>query len=159
MEKINMLIEPILSKSSNYDFKSYIKLRKLIKRLKKTSPDYNMMSEIYKFLILLENIYMYGNEEEHYLFSATVPNGYNAAFIYKEKGFNIKFILKDSDQMITIVIDRTLRSKKESRKIEFKNGECIINNKYEEAFFEFIIACLMNGLIELIIYYYKNKKF
>ena len=101
---------------------------------------------------------MYGNDESHYLFSATVPKGYNAAMIYKEKNFEIKYILRTADKHISIQTSRNYRTSKESDTISFNEGDNIIKDIIDEQRFLFIIACLMNGLSELIIYYYNNKK-
>lgn len=154
-EKINMFIEPIFDKKSKFHLPSYIKMKKLIRTLKKTSPDFNMLMEIYRFLSILEKVYMYSNSENHKLFITTAPN----AFMYKENDFTIKFVLKESDRSINIEIERNMRSRKEKNNISFRDGEYIISNKYEEETFLFIIACIMEGLIELIEYYYYNKKF
>ena len=35
---------------------------------------------------------MYGNDSSHNLFSARVPKGYDAAMIYAENNFEIKFV-------------------------------------------------------------------
>ena len=52
-----------------------------------------------------------------------------------------------------------MRSKKEKQTISFRDGEAVINNVYEEEAFQFIISCIMDGLIDLIKYYYHNKRF
>ena len=161
-ENINIFIKPIIDKKKKYDLKSYLELRKLIKQLKKTSPDYDMLMSIYEFIRLLEDIYMYSSSDTtHNLFSGTLPtNNYDGgAFIYKEEYFNIKFLLRNQDRSINIETERQMKLKKEKNKISFRDGEAEINNKYEEEYFQFIIACIMNALIDLIKYYYKNKRF
>ena len=161
-EKLNMFVEPIIEKKSKYDFRSYIKMKKLCRKLKKTSPDFNMLMEINRFLLIIEKIYMHStNDDKHNLFSATLPTkDYDGgAFIYKEENFNIKFLLRCQDRTINIEIERIMRSNKVKDKISFRDGEAVISNKYEEEAFQFIIACVMDGLVELINYYYKNKRF
>ena len=160
-EKVNMFIKPIFDKKKKHYLPSYIELRKLLKMIKKTSPSFNMMMEIYNFIKLLESIYMYGNDDNHFLFSATVPKGYDAAMIYVEGNFEIKFVLRrtlDIDE-INIQTRRTTRSSNNiTKNISFVEGDDVINNKEDEQWFLFIIACLMNGVAELVTYYYKNKK-
>ena len=156
--KINIFIKPIFNKKYKHYLPSYIELRKLLKMIKKTSPSFDMMMEIYNFIKLLETLYMYGNDESHYLFSATVPKGYNAAMIYKEKNFEIKYILRTADKHISIQTSRNYRTSKESDTISFNEGDNIIKDIIDEQRFLFIIACLMNGLSEFIIYYNNNKK-
>lgn len=161
-EKLNIFIEPIIEKKNKYDIKSYIKMKKLCRKLKKISPDFNMLMDIHRFLLIIEKIYMHStNDDRHNLFSATLPsNNYDGgAFIYKEENFNIKFLLRCQDRTINIETERIMRNNKVKDKISFRDGEAIITNKYEEEAFQFIIACIMDGLIELIEYYYKNKRF
>ena len=161
-EKVNMFIKPIFDKKKKHYLPSYIELRKLLKMIKKTSPSFNMMMEIYNFIRLLEEIYMYGNDPSHNLFSARVPKGYDAAMIYAENNFEIKFVLGksiDNDNEINIQTRRTTRSSGERTKsLKFNEGENIIHSKEDEQFFLFIISCLMNGVAELVTYYYNNKK-
>jgi hypothetical protein len=160
-ERLNTFIEPIVNKRKKHDLRAYIQMRKLCKKLKKISPSFDMLMEIHTFLLLIEKVYMHSsNNKYHHLFSATLPNNYKGgAFIYKEDNFSIKFLLRSSDKTINIETERSMISKKEKNVISFKDGEAVINNKYEEEAFQFIIACIMDGLIELIEYYYKNKKF
>lgn len=156
--KINMFIEPIFHKKYKHYLPSYIELRKLLKKIKKTSPNFDMMIEIYRFIKLLEELYMYGNDEKHFLFSASIPKGYDAAMVYKEDNFEIKYVLRTQDRLICIQTKRSSRNNKAVDEINFHEGDQVINNVIDEQKFLFIIACLMNGLSELITYYYNNKK-
>ena len=146
--KINMFIEPILNKKKKHHLSSYIQLRRLIRKLNKTSPSFDMMLEMHEFIKLLERLYMY----------ATIPKGYSAAMIYKEDNFEIKYVLRENDKLIAIECITKSQNTKHSRKVQFHEGDNIIKDKYDEELFLFIISCLMNGLIELMMYYYKNKK-
>ena len=101
---------------------------------------------------------MYADYENHNLFLAEIPKNYDAAMIYKEKNFEIKYILRTADKHISIQTSRNYRTSKESDTISFTEGDNIIKDIIDEQRFLFIIACLMNGLSELIIYYYNNKK-
>ena len=161
-EDVNIFIKPIFDKKYKHYLPSYIELKRLLRMIKKTSPDFNMMMEIYNFIKLLEDVYMYGNDPSHNLFSATVPKGYNAAMIYAENNFEIKFVLGKSinnDNEINIQTRRTTRSSGEKTKsLKFNEGDDIINNIEDEQFFLFIVSCLMNGVAELVTYFYNNKK-
>ena len=67
-EKINIFMEPIVEKKKKFHLNSYIKMRKLCKSLKKTSPDFNMLMDIYRFLRIIEQTYMYSsNDNKHHL--------------------------------------------------------------------------------------------
>ena len=105
---------------------------------------------------------MYGNDPSHNLFSATVPKGYDAAMIYAENNFEIKFVLGrtiNNDNEINIQTRRTTRSSGEKTKsLKFNEGDDIINNIEDEQFFLFIVSCLMSGVAELVTYFYNNKK-
>lgn len=157
-QDVNMFIKPIFDKKHKYHLSSYLELRSVLRNIKKTSPSFDMMMEMYEFIKLIEEIYMYGNNEGHYLFSAIVPKGYDAAMIYKENNFDIKYVLRRSDKHISIKITRASRNNKADEFISFNEGDNVIKNIIDEQKFLFIVACLMNGLSELIVYYYKNKK-
>lgn len=161
-EEVNIFIKPIFDKKHKHCLTSYIELKKLLRMIKKTSPDFNMMMEIYNFIRLLEDVYMYGNDPSHNLFSATVPKGYDAAMIYAENNFEIKFVIGrtiNNDNEINIQTRRTTRSSGEKTKsLKFNEGDDIINNIEDEQFFLFIVSCLMSGVAELVTYFYNNKK-
>ena len=67
--KINMFIEPILNKKKKHHLSSYIQLRRLIRKLNKTSPSFDMMLEMHEFIKLLERLYMYGNDNNKIIFN------------------------------------------------------------------------------------------
>lgn len=161
-EDVNIFIKPIFDKKYKHYLPSYIELKRLLRMIKKTSPDFNMMMEIYNFIKLLEDVYMYGNDPSHNLFSATVPKGYDAAMIYAENNFEIKFVIGrtiNNDNEINIQTRRTTRSSGEKTKsLKFNEGDDIINNIEDEQFFLFIVSCLMSGVAELVTYFYNNKK-
>lgn len=167
MSYTNKYIEPILMKKKKHDFKAWLKLRKIIKIINKTSPSFYEMLEIYEFLSFIKDCYMYSNNDKFHLFvgavDAKVKNA--VAMIYQETHFEIKFLLiqssstSDPRNQISIGITRIGRNKKEFETITFYDGEFQIENKYQEEKMLFITSCLMNGLKELIIFYYKNKRF
>lgn len=171
--KINMFIRPIIVKRHKYDFKSWYLKYKLTKIINSTSPSFDMMIKIHEFLLLLTDIYMYDNNKSFHLFLATIgKNHYKnndiiaKAMIYKEEGFSIKFVLlyesdidPDNDKkQINIEIQRNGQNKNDIERISFYDGQYKFKDVYDEEKMLFITSCLMNGVLELIEYFYKNKK-
>lgn len=163
---INKFIEPILVKRKSIDIKSYFKKRKIIKMLHNVSPSFNMMMEMHEFLTLLTNIYMYNNNDNFHLFLGSINNKNKNnlfAMIYKDNGFSIKYILypnyENNKHQINIEITREGQNKNSVERISFYENEYQIKDKYDEEKMNFIITCLINGIIELIEFYYKNKQF
>ena len=163
-EKVNLYVEPIFMKKKKHDYKAWRKKREVIKMLRTVSPNFNMMLETYRFLCILHKVYMYSNEEPHPLVLIPVSGDSNAAFGYRGKNYMLKFFLRESDMNIYIRIERAgipgMKGKKEDvTEISFRDGSYVIHNKYEEETFIFLIACMTEGIIDLVNYYYKNKKF
>lgn len=84
------------------------------------------------------------------------------AMIYKEANFSIKMVLEPKTNMINIEIDRNTsinssRNRKEA--ISFVDGTYEFEDEYDEAKFQFIISCITKGAKELMVYFYKNKRF
>jgi len=162
-QKINTYIEPIIKKKKNHDLKAWIAKRKLIKKINKTSPSFSDMVEIHEFLNILRDSYMYDNNESFHLFLGAIGKNYSPrntlAMIYKEQGFGIKFVLVIGNKnQINIEITRNGQNKNDIEKISFYDGEYEFKDIYDQEKMLFIISCLMHGVIELIEYYYKNKK-
>lgn len=161
-EEINMFAKPIIMKKHKYDFKAWLAKYKLIKQINKTSPSFNMMVEIHEFLNILRNSYMYDNSDTFHLFLGSIDKKYNSkntlAIIYKENGFTIKFVLDVETSQINIEIIRAGKSKSEAERISFYDGQYEFKDIYDQEKMLFITSCLMNGVVELIEYYYKNKK-
>ena len=160
---MNMFIEPIIQKKKKFHLKSWIAKRKLVKKLNKTSPSFSMMVAIHEFLNILRNSYMYDNNEKFHLFLGTIGKNYNPAntmaMVYKEDGFSLKFILCIGEKnQINIEVTRNGRNKNDIEKISFYDGEYQFKDVYDQEKMLFITSCLMNGVIELIEYYYKYKK-
>lgn len=166
MKTNNIFIEPIVMKKRKHDLSAWIAKRKLIKKLNKTSPSFSMMVEIHKFLSILRNSYMYDNSDKFHLFLATVNKSYNPnntlAMIYKESGFSFKFVLvidpNGNNNQINIEITRNGQQRSDVEKISFYDGQYEFKDIYDQEKMLFIISCLMHGVIELINYYYDNKK-
>lgn len=161
---MNQYIQPIFMKKKKHDFAAWRNKRKIIKTLKGVSPNFDMMMEMYRFLSILHKVYMYSNEEPHPLILIPLTGDCNGAFGYRGENYMLKFFLREEDRNIYIRIERannpTGRGKKEDvTEISFQDGDYVVKNKYEEETFLFLIACMTEGVIDLINYYYKNKKF
>lgn len=165
MDKINEYAKPIIMRKHKYDIKAWIAYRRIIKKCKKLSPSFYDMCNIVEFLEILRESYMYGNNDNFHLFTGTLPKGYTrnnaCSMFYKEKdNFTIAFVLTNPMNCINIEIDRKGQNiKSEKEYISFIDGEYKFKNIYDEEKFLFITSCLMNGVCELITYYFKNKKF
>ena len=162
MGSVNIFIKPILIKKYKHDFKAWVLKRKTIKLLNKASPSFDMMCSICEFLTLLREIYMYDNSSKFHLFSATIKNNTiknSMAMIYKEEAFSIKFILINGNKkQINIEIQRNGQTKNDIEHISFFDGEYKFKDKYDEEKMLFITSSLMSGVIELLEYYYANKR-
>ena len=106
---------------------------------------------------------MYDNNDSFHLFLGSIDKKYNVkntlAMVYKENGFSIKFVLVISNKnQINIEITRNGQSKNDIEKISFYDGEYKFKDIYDQEKMLFIVSCLMNGVAELVDYYYKNKK-
>lgn len=165
MKNINEYVKPIIMKKRRFNIKAWIAYKKIIKKCKTISPSFDQMCEIADFIEILRESYMYGNNDNFHLFIGTLPKGYNrntaCSMFYKEKnGFSIGFVLLKDTREINIEIDRrgqNIKSEKET--ISFIDGQYKFKNIYDQEKFLFITSCLMDGVSELITYYYKNKKF
>lgn len=161
---INFFVKPIIMRKHKFDIKSWIEYKRVIKKCKKTSPSFDDLCEIYDFLTIIRKSYMYGNSLDFHLFIGSIPKGYtknnSCSIFYKDNGFNIGFILLRDTRTINIEITRNGQSKKDDRElISFVDGEYKFKDIYDQEKFLFITSCLMDGLCELISYYYKNKRF
>jgi hypothetical protein len=67
---------------------------------------------------------------------------------------------KDTGNEITIEISRSVQgSRPEKEYFSFIDGEYTMKDQYDYQKMQFLVACLMNGVVELVKYYYKNKIF
>lgn len=163
---INMFMEPLIMKRHKHDMAAWFMKRKLLKIINKTSPSFNMMVQIHEFLSLLREVYMYDNNDKFHLFLATEPrynkkNNKSLAMIYKENGFYIKFILvieNSGKNQINIEINRKGQNSTDIEHISFYDGEYEFKSIYDQEKMLYITSCLMDGVKELVEYYYKYKK-
>ena len=165
MNTVNEFIKPIIMRKRKFDIKAFFAYKKLIKKCKKLSPTFDQLCNIAEFVEILRKIYMYGNSDNLHLFAGTLPKGYNrttaASMFYKKKDhFTIGFVLIKETKTINIEIERRGQNiKSEKEYISFVDGEYEFIDLYDQEKFLFITSCLMDGVCELITYYYKNKKF
>ena len=165
MNNINEFIKPIVMRKHKFDIKAWIAYRKLIRKCKKLSPSFNQMCKIAEFIDILRSTYMYSNNDELHLFTGTLPKGYlkttACSMFYKRKNhFSIGFVLLKDSRTINIEIERCGQNiKSEKEYISFIDGEYEFKDIYDQEKFLFITSCLMDGVCELITYYFKNKKF
>lgn len=161
----NEFIKPIVMKRKKHDFKAWIEYRKIIKKCNKLSPSFNQICEISDFLNILRESYMYGNSDSFHLFLGVLPRNHtkldSCSVFYKDKDkFSIGFILLKETRTINIEIERRGQNiKSEKEHISFVEGEYKFKDIYDQEKFLFITSCLMDGVVELIEYYYKNKRF
>lgn len=110
-------------------------------------------------------MHSYTKDSKLHLFLASVNGNTKSSlcsFIYKENNFTIKILLDRNKSGINIEIDRNSEintSNKNLEKISFIDGEYELKDKYDEEKFRTIISCIMNGVKELINYYFNNKRF
>lgn len=164
MNNINEYIKPIIIRKHKFDIRAWLAYKKIIRKCKKLSPSFNQMCDIAEFIELLRESYMYGNNDSFHLFTGTLPKGYTklnaCSMFYKEKdNFSIAFVLLKNSRTINIQINRRGQNITEKEEISFIDGQYEFKNIYDQEKFLFITSCLMNGVIELITYYFKNKKF
>ncbi len=163
MDKVNQFIKPIIMRKRKFDIKAYIAYRKLIKKCKKLAPSFKIMCEISEFLDILRESYMYGNSDKFHLYIGTLPkNRYKVntcSMFYKEDGFSIAFLLYKENHTVNIKIRRSGQNSSDEEQISFVDGSYQFKSIYDQEKFLFITSCLMNGVCDLIKYYFKNKRF
>lgn len=162
---VNRFVHPIMIKSKKHDFKAWLKLIKIRKELRKTSPSFDMMMEMHEAVEIFRDCFLYANTLPFVLCKIDKKNrsyGNAKAFGIVKDRLKIIVLLGD-DNRITIEInmfsgdDKNLPSTTD--KISFISGEYEIKNEYEEAKFQTIISLMMSEFENLIVYEYKNKMF
>lgn len=164
---VNIFINPIFKKSCKHDFNSWLELCRLFKKVKTISPNFDTMYQIWELLKIVNECYMHSYSEDSnlHLFLGSLPKNSDPdntyAMIYKEKEFSIKFVLqiKSNSKIINMEINRSSISTAQPERISFEDGTYTLQNDIETEKFLFITSCLMNGAIEVIKHFYKNKRF
>lgn len=152
----NELIEAVLY--SDTKIKSFINYIKLLRKIKKISPDYKTLETIYEFIDQLNYAYFYCLDDTNHLFIKESRKKNNKpeykSLIYKDHSVTMSLILK-SDDYITLDIERHMGYKQTS--ITFKNREAgqHINTKLEQQLFINCTNLIMNELYKTVKKYRK----
>ena len=165
---INYFIEPIYDrKKEKFSLKEWLKLRKFLKELKKTSPNFNMLVEIYYFIKTLSNVYFYPDSENNQdviiytkdknTFKGT-SNPPDYAFCVRRGSLCIMYKLWYDESWIEVTKSNDFRdSKSPAVNFKFIDGQSVISNIDEENMFLNIITITMDAVSDLVKYYWKNK--
>ena len=127
-----------------------------VNRVNQESPE-----EIYDFLKILKMVYMYNPDMEHCKMYASNKNSTNTIVFDAKKGFNVHISLNENTKVITIKILRLsdiVSKKAMGSEMSFRDGEAIISDINEENLFINIINYIMDSTVDLLKYYYKNKR-
>jgi len=162
---VNYFIEPIYArKHKGFNLFEWLKFRKFIKVLKKTSPNFNMLLEIFHFIKVLADVYSYPNSEKNQdsiLFTAEDKSSSirpDACFHIRRGSLCIIYKLWIDDSWIEIIKSNDFRdSKSPALRFKFRDGAAEIDNVDEENTFLNIITITMDAVSELVEYYWKNK--
>lgn len=163
---VNYFIKPIYDrKHKGFNLIEWWKLRKFIKELSKTSPNFSMLVEIYHFLTTLSNVYSYPNTEKNpdcFMYTVSNSSGYaskpDVSFCIRRGTMTITYSLWYDESWIEIVKSTDYKdSKSSATRYKFMDGDAIINNTDEEHTFLNIITITMDAVSDLVKYYWKNK--
>ena len=161
---VNYFIQPIYSrKHKGFNFKETLQLRKFIKTLNKTTPNFNMLLEIYHFIKILSDVYSYNNSEKNSDNILFISEDYgslkpDACFGVRRGSLSIIYKLWIDDSWIEIIKSSNIKdSKSPAVRFRFKDGEAKIDNIDTENIFSNIITITMDAVSELVKYYWKNK--
>src|SRR5574344_2943461 len=147
MEKNNLFIDWIYKKPYKFFPKIIhkIKFYLFINKIKNLAPDFDMLWNIADFCKLLHIVYFYKPEEKDYIdYRIPAIKSQNSFVIFKN-GYEIKFILRELNNNITIEIRDTSNYKAIISKVSFNSGECAINNSTDSAMFENLNYLIMNN--------------
>lgn len=147
--KTNDLIEVVLYNKNK--IRSYIKYRKLLRKIKKISPDYTTLETIYEFIDQLNFAFFYCLDDTNKLFIKNSRKDKNdstkKALMYKDSNVTITLGL-NPNEVINLEIERHMGYKRTS--IEFKNGQAVINNDLEAQLFINCTNIIMDELYKTI---------
>lgn len=149
--KRNILIDTVLYNDTENKIKSYINYRKLLFNIKRSTPSYDNLIEIYDFILFLNFAYFHCLTDEDHLFIAESRKGksniQDKSLIYKDDTVKILLKLKPGN-MITLHIDRVMGYP--STSITFEDGNAIINDVIEQQLFINCTNMIMNELYKMI---------
>lgn len=152
--KTNELIEAVLY--NKHKITSWFKYRRLLWKIKKTTPDYKTLLVIYEFIDQLNFAYFHSLTDSDYLFigDSRKNKEYIKSLMYKDKnnGIEITLFLKEYNT-ITLHIKRAMGYMQTS--ITFSDGQIELNNLLEEQLFINCTNLIMNELYRMIKKYRK----
>lgn len=157
--KRNELIDVVLY--DKHKISSYIKYRKLLRKIKKISPDYTTLETIYDFIDQLNYAYFYCLNDENRLFIGNSrtdkKKDKNKSLMYKDNNVTINLILKPNNY-ITLDITRYMGYKETS--VSFQNGDAghYINNDLEAQLFMNCTDLIMNELYRTVKKYRRFRR-
>lgn len=162
---INYFIEPIYNrKHKRFSLLEWFKLRKFLKQLRKTSPNFNMLLEIYHFIRLLSNVYFYNNSEKNEdatIFTIDKSTGSStpdASFCIRRGSICVTYRLWIDEQWIEVIKSNDFKdTKSPAIRFKFRDGESVIENIDEENMFLGIISITMDTVSDIVEYYWKHK--
>lgn len=162
MDNVNYFMLPIVMKKYKHDFKAWLKLMSIKRKIKKTSPTYDTLMEIYDFLLILKDTYAYNMDMGLHLTAGSIPSDiYNGSIVYEEDTFRIIFLLSSKPNGVKIIdveLSKKNTKQKDRKTYKFIDGESYkFKDVYDEECVLFIVSNIMDSLYNLITYYYKRK--
>lgn len=151
--KTNELIEAVLY--NKHKIKSFIKYRILLRKIKKSTPDYNTFLVIYDFLDQLNFAYFHCLSDENHLFIQNSRKNKREeikALRYKDDSVDVIITLSDNED-INIVIKRPMGYSQTI--INIHNKEADLGNVLDEQLIINITNLIMNELYRMIKKYRK----
>lgn len=154
--KTNELIEAVLY--SKRKISSWIKYRRLLWKIRRSTPDYKTLLVIYEFIDQLNFAYFHSLTDTDHLFindsRKNKKDEYSKSLMYKDKsnGIELTVYLKEYNS-ITLHIKRNMGYMQTS--ITFADGQLELNNPLEEQLFINCTNLIMNELYRMIKKYRK----
>lgn len=149
----NELIEAVLYNDNKIT--SFFKYLILLRKIKKSTPDYNTLLTIYDFIDQLNFAYFHCLNDNNRLFindSRKNKKDPTRSLIYKDDTVKIVLFLKEYN-MITVHIERAMGYPQTS--FTFSSSKIDIDNKLEEQLFINCTNLIMNELYRLVKKYRK----
>lgn len=158
---VNYFMQHIYNrKHEKFNFKEYREYKKFKKELKHTSPNFNMLIEIYYFLKILSQVYFFANSEKSDCIAYTSPNNKIniLTFSIRRNDYVITYNLDQNTDKIEIIKSNNIKdAKSPASRVSFIDGNCVIENIDQENMMGTIINVTMDAVSELFTYYWKNK--